>query len=114
MRAAGLAVTDVAGVTGFPEMLDGRVEDAPPADRGRRLADWRNPDHRAQLAAALIDPFELVVVNLYRFAEAAARPGIALDELIEEIDIGGPTFVRAAAKNSQRGDRERAGGIRRT
>ena len=91
-------MTDVSAVTGFPEMLDGRVKTY---IRGPRRRAWRlaNADHRAQLAAATIEPFELVVVNLYRFAEAAARPGIEMDELIEEIDIGGPTLVRAAAKN---------------
>jgi phosphoribosylaminoimidazolecarboxamide formyltransferase/IMP cyclohydrolase len=99
LRDAGLPVTDVAAVTGFPEMLDGRVKTLHPRVHGGVLGDWRNVDHRAQLVAALIEPFELVVVNLYRFAEAAARPGIGIDELIEEIDVGGPTLVRAAAKN---------------
>jgi phosphoribosylaminoimidazolecarboxamide formyltransferase/IMP cyclohydrolase len=99
LRAAGLEVTDVATVTGFPEMLDGRVKTLHPRVAGGVLADLRSADHRAQLAMAAIEPFELVVVNLYRFAEAAARDGIELDELIEEIDIGGPTLVRAAAKN---------------
>jgi phosphoribosylaminoimidazolecarboxamide formyltransferase/IMP cyclohydrolase len=99
LRSADLAVTDVAAVTGVPEMLDGRVKTLHPRIAGGILADWRNADHRAQLAAAAIEPFELIVVNLYRFAEAAAKPGIGLDELIEEIDIGGPTLVRAAAKN---------------
>jgi phosphoribosylaminoimidazolecarboxamide formyltransferase/IMP cyclohydrolase len=99
LRDAGLPVTDVSAVTGFAEMLDGRVKTLHPRIHGGVLGDWRNADHRAQLAAAMIEPFELVVVNLYRFAEAAARPGIGMDELIEEIDIGGPTLVRAAAKN---------------
>ncbi len=99
LREAGLAVTDVADVTGFPEMLDGRVKTLHPHIAAGVLADARSDDHRRQLAAAMIDPFELVVVNLYPFAEAAAREGIGDDELIEEIDIGGPTLVRAAAKN---------------
>jgi phosphoribosylaminoimidazolecarboxamide formyltransferase/IMP cyclohydrolase len=99
LRDAGLPVTDVAGVTGFPEMLDGRVKTLHPRVHGGILADLRRDDHRAQLDAAGIDPFELVVVNLYPFAEAAAKPGLGLDELIEEIDIGGPSLVRAAAKN---------------
>ncbi|HWH23491.1 MAG TPA: bifunctional phosphoribosylaminoimidazolecarboxamide formyltransferase/IMP cyclohydrolase, partial [Candidatus Limnocylindria bacterium] len=99
LRAAGLAVTDVAAVTGFPEMLDGRVKTLHPRIEAGVLADLRRADHRAQLAAAAIEPFEIVVVNLYRFADAAARPGIEIDELVEEIDIGGPTLVRAAAKN---------------
>ena len=99
LRDAGLAVTDVASVTGVPEMLDGRVKTLHPRIAAGVLADQRNAEHRAQLAAAGIEPFELIVVNLYRFADAAARPGVAEDELIEEIDIGGPTLVRAAAKN---------------
>ena len=99
LREAGLDVADVADVTGFPEMLDGRVKTLHPRIAAGVLADLRSEDHRAQLAAAFIEPFELVVVNLYRFADAAAREGISDDELIEEIDIGGPTLVRAAAKN---------------
>jgi phosphoribosylaminoimidazolecarboxamide formyltransferase/IMP cyclohydrolase len=92
-------VTDVADVTGFPEMLDGRVKTLHPRIAAGVLADQRLEEHREQLAAAQIEPFELVVVNLYPFAEAAAREGITEDELIEQIDIGGPTLVRAAAKN---------------
>ena len=99
LREAGLEVTDVAALTGVPEMLDGRVKTLHPSIAGGVLADLRRPDHRAQLVRAAIEPFELVVVNLYPFAEAAARPGVTLDELVEEIDIGGPTLVRAAAKN---------------
>ena len=99
LREAGLPVTDVAAVTGFPEMLDGRVKTLHPRVHGGILADRRLPAHRHQLLAAAIAPFELVVVNLYPFAAAAERPGIALDELVEEIDIGGPSMVRAAAKN---------------
>jgi phosphoribosylaminoimidazolecarboxamide formyltransferase/IMP cyclohydrolase len=100
LREAGLGVTDVAEVTGFPEMLDGRVKTLHPRISAGVLADLRLADHRAQLAAAAIEPFELVVVNLYPFAETAARAGIGEDELIEQIDIGGPTLVRAAAKNN--------------
>ena len=92
-------MTDVAAVTGFPEMLDGRVKTLHPRVHGGILADRRLAEHRRQLAAAAIAPFELVVVNLYPFAAAAERPGISLDELVEEIDIGGPSMVRAAAKN---------------
>jgi len=99
LREAGLAVTDVAEVTGFPEMLDGRVKTLHPRIAAGVLADLRSDEHREQLAAAEIQPFELVVVNLYPFAEAAARSDATLDELIEQIDIGGPTLVRAAAKN---------------
>jgi phosphoribosylaminoimidazolecarboxamide formyltransferase/IMP cyclohydrolase len=99
LREAGLPVTDVAAVTGAPEMLDGRVKTLHPRIHAGILADRRLADHRRQLVAAAIAPFELVVVNLYPFAAAAERPGIGLDELVEEIDIGGPSMVRAAAKN---------------
>ncbi len=99
LRSAGLPVTDVAAVTGFPEMLDGRVKTLHPRVHGGLLADRRLASHREQLAAAAIEPFDLVVVNLYPFAEAASRPGISFDALVEEIDIGGPSMVRAAAKN---------------
>jgi phosphoribosylaminoimidazolecarboxamide formyltransferase/IMP cyclohydrolase len=99
LRTAGLPVTDVASVTGFPEMLDGRVKTLHPRVHAGILADRRVTAHREQLAAAAIDPFELVVVNLYPFAAAAERPGISFDDLVEEIDIGGPSMVRAAAKN---------------
>lgn len=99
LREAGLPVTDVAAVTGFPEMLDGRVKTLHPRIHAGILADRRTASHREQLAAAGIAPFELVVVNLYPFEAAAERPGIALDALVEEIDIGGPSLVRAAAKN---------------
>jgi phosphoribosylaminoimidazolecarboxamide formyltransferase/IMP cyclohydrolase len=99
LRAGGLPVTDVAAVTGFPEMLDGRVKTLHPRVHGGILANRRLADHRRQLLAAGIAPFELVVVNLYPFGAAAERPGITLDELIEEIDVGGPSMVRAAAKN---------------
>ena len=99
LRAAGLPVTDVAAVTGFPEMLDGRVKTLHPRVHGGILADRRLASHREQLAEAAIEPFDLVVVNLYPFAAAAEKPGISFDDLVEEIDIGGPSMVRAAAKN---------------
>jgi phosphoribosylaminoimidazolecarboxamide formyltransferase/IMP cyclohydrolase len=99
LRDAGLPVTDVAAVTGFPEMLDGRVKTLHPRVHGGILADRRLPAHREAIIVAAIAPFELVVVNLYPFAAAAERPGVTLDELVEEIDIGGPSMVRAAAKN---------------
>jgi phosphoribosylaminoimidazolecarboxamide formyltransferase/IMP cyclohydrolase len=99
LRDAGLPVTDVAAVTGSPEMLDGRVKTLHPRVHAGLLADRRLADHRQQLLGAGIAPFDLVVVNLYPFAAALERPGISVDELIEEIDIGGPSMVRAAAKN---------------
>ena len=99
LRDAGLPVTDVAAVTGFPEMLDGRVKTLHPRVHAGILADQRLVAHREALALAAISPFEVVVVNLYPFAAAADRDGIELDALVEEIDIGGPSMVRAAAKN---------------
>jgi phosphoribosylaminoimidazolecarboxamide formyltransferase/IMP cyclohydrolase len=99
MREAGIEVRDVAEVTGAPEMLDGRVKTLHPRIHAGILADQSDPSHRRQLAEQGIAPFSLVVVNLYRFEEASARPDISDDELIEEIDIGGPSMVRAAAKN---------------
>ncbi len=99
LREAGLPVTDVAAVTGFPEMLDGRVKTLHPRVHAGLLADRRRPDHRQALIGAGIAPFDLVVVNLYPFAEAARKPGLSFDDLVEEIDIGGPSMVRAAAKN---------------
>jgi len=99
LRAAGLPVTDVAEVTGAPEMLDGRVKTLHPRIHAGVLANLADPSHREQLAELGIDPFSLVVVNLYRFEEAAAKGDLDDPDLIEEIDIGGPTLVRAAAKN---------------
>ena len=99
LRDAGLPVTDVAAVTGSPEMLEGRVKTLHPRIHAGILADRRLADHRHQVLAAGIAPFEIIVSNLYPFSEALERPGITIDELIEEIDIGGPSMVRAAAKN---------------
>jgi phosphoribosylaminoimidazolecarboxamide formyltransferase / IMP cyclohydrolase len=99
LRDAGLPVTDVAAVTGFPEMLDGRVKTLHPRVHAGLLADLRRADHREAIISAGIAPFELVVTNLYPFSAAARRPGLSFDALVEEIDIGGPSMVRAAAKN---------------
>ena len=98
IRDAGIAVTEVEAVTGFPEMLDGRVKTLHPRVHGGILADQRLESHRDQLAEHDIAPFDLVVVNLYPFAETVAAGG-TFDEIIEKIDVGGPTMVRAAAKN---------------
>ena len=98
LREAGLEVTPVEEVTGFPEMLDGRVKTLHPRIHGGLLADTRKPEHLAQLAEHGIEPFDLVVVNLYPFRETVAS-GAGDDEVIEKIDIGGPAMVRAAAKN---------------
>ncbi|MCL4813867.1 MAG: bifunctional phosphoribosylaminoimidazolecarboxamide formyltransferase/IMP cyclohydrolase [Vicinamibacteraceae bacterium] len=99
LSEAGLAVTGIAEVTGFPEMLDGRVKTLHPRVHGGILARRHRPDDMAAIAAHDITPIDLVVVNLYPFAAAAANPATTVDDLIEEIDIGGPSLVRAAAKN---------------
>ncbi|RUQ98951.1 bifunctional phosphoribosylaminoimidazolecarboxamide formyltransferase/IMP cyclohydrolase [Labedella endophytica] len=98
IREAGHAVTDVATVTGFPESLDGRVKTLHPNVHAGLLADLRLESHEEQLAELAIEPFELVVVNLYPFSETVAS-GAARDDIVEQIDIGGPAMVRAAAKN---------------
>ena len=95
---AGIPVTPVEQVTGFPECLDGRVKTLHPAVHAGILADRRKPEHVAQLAELGITPFDLVVVNLYPFTETVAS-GASPDECVEQIDIGGPAMVRAAAKN---------------
>ena len=99
LRTAGLAVTDVADVTRFPEMLDGRVKTLHPAVHGGLLARRDLPEHMAAIAAHGIAPIDLVCVNLYPFVRTAETPGIAPDEVIEQIDIGGPSMLRSAAKN---------------
>ncbi|MDT7544586.1 MAG: phosphoribosylaminoimidazolecarboxamide formyltransferase / cyclohydrolase [Actinomycetota bacterium] len=98
LRDAGIAVTPVDELTGFPECLDGRVKTLHPAVHAGILADRRLDDHVKQLAELGIEPFDLVVVNLYPFTETVAS-GADQDECVEQIDIGGPTMVRAAAKN---------------
>ncbi|TDT34188.1 bifunctional phosphoribosylaminoimidazolecarboxamide formyltransferase/IMP cyclohydrolase [Naumannella halotolerans] len=98
LAAAGLQVTEVEQVTGSPEMLDGRVKTLHPAIHGGILADQRRPEHLAQLEELGIAPFDLVVSNLYPFAETVAS-GAAPAQVIEQIDIGGPAMVRASAKN---------------
>jgi phosphoribosylaminoimidazolecarboxamide formyltransferase/IMP cyclohydrolase len=95
---AGIPVTPVEQVTGFPECLDGRVKTLHPAVHAGILADRRRPEHVAQLDELGIAPFDLVVVNLYPFTETVAS-GATPDECVEQIDIGGPAMVRAAAKN---------------
>lgn len=95
---AGVPVTAVGDVTGFPECLDGRVKTLHPGIHGGLLADLRKDDHRRQLEDLGIAPFELVVVNLYPFTQTVAS-GASPDECIEQIDIGGPAMVRASAKN---------------
>ena len=95
----GAAVTEVADYTGFPEMLDGRVKTLHPRLHAGILARRDSPGHLAAIRAAGIDPIDLVVVNLYPFAQTVARPGATLAEAVENIDIGGPSMLRAGAKN---------------
>ena len=99
LREAGISVTDVAQVTGMPEMLDGRVKTLHPAIHGGILARRDNEAHRQALAKLSIGFIDLVVVNLYAFEEVALRPQASFDDLIENIDIGGPSMIRSAAKN---------------
>jgi phosphoribosylaminoimidazolecarboxamide formyltransferase/IMP cyclohydrolase len=98
---AGLAVLNVSDVTGFPEMMDGRVKTLHPKIHGGILARRSHADDVAAAAAHGIGLVDLVCVNLYPFVQTAAKPGIAFADLIEQIDIGGPSLVRAAAKNFQ-------------
>ncbi len=101
LRGAGLEVQDVSELTGFPEMLDGRVKTIHPRVAAGVLARRGVPEHMEALDHHNIPLIDMVVVNLYDFAAAAARPGATIEELIENIDIGGPTMIRAAAKNYQ-------------
>ena len=101
IRNAGLPVTEIGDYTGFPEMLDGRVKTLHPKVHGGILARRDLPEHAAALEAHAIPTIDLVVVNLYPFRETVAREGCTLEDAIENIDIGGPTMVRAAAKNWQ-------------
>jgi phosphoribosylaminoimidazolecarboxamide formyltransferase/IMP cyclohydrolase len=99
LREAGLAVQDISELTGFPEMLDGRVKTLHPLVHGGLLYIRGNAEHEAAVAAHGIQPIDMVVVNLYAFEKTAAQPGVAFGHLIENIDIGGPSMVRSAAKN---------------
>ncbi len=99
LTEASLAVRDIAEVTGFPEILDGRVKTLHPKIHGGLLAVRDNPQHTAAITAQGIEPIDLVVCNLYPFEQTVARPGVTPEEVIENIDIGGPSMVRSAAKN---------------
>jgi phosphoribosylaminoimidazolecarboxamide formyltransferase/IMP cyclohydrolase len=99
LEQAGLPVLSVSTVTGFPEMLDGRVKTLHPSVHGGILARRSRPDDLAAIARHDIAPIDVVAVNLYPFVKAAQNPATPFDDLIEEIDIGGPSLVRAAAKN---------------
>ena len=99
LRESGVNVKDISELTGFPEMLDGRVKTLHPKVHGGILHRREDPKHVAAVAEHGIAPIDMVVVNLYAFEKTAAKPGVAFEELIENIDIGGPSMIRSAAKN---------------
>ena len=99
LRERGLAVRDISEITGFPEMLDGRVKTLHPKVHGGLLGRRRLPDHVEQMKRHGIDPIDVVIVNLYPFEATVNKPGCTFDEAIEHIDIGGPSMLRSAAKN---------------
>src|SRR5262245_39159188 len=99
LRKAGLEVKDVADVTGFPEILDGRVKTLHPGVHGGLLARRDLPEHMAAIKEHKITPIDMVVVNLYPFRETAARKDVSREDVVEQIDIGGPSMLRSAAKN---------------
>src|SRR5712691_4440064 len=101
LRESGIPVQDIAELTGFPEMLDGRVKTLHPKVHGGILHRRENPKHRSAIAEHGIQPIDMVVVNLYAFEKTAAKPDVHFEELIENIDIGGPSMIRSAAKNFQ-------------
>ena len=101
MRDNGIAVTDVSEFTGFPEMLDGRVKTLHPLVHGGILNQRENVDHQKQCREHGIKPIDIVAVNLYAFEKTVADPDCSLGDAIENIDIGGPTLLRASAKNFQ-------------
>ncbi len=99
LREGGIQVMDISEYTGFPEMMDGRVKTLHPKVHGGLLGLRDNPDHVKMMAAHGITPIDMVVVNLYQFEKTVARPGVTLEEAIENIDIGGPSMLRSSAKN---------------
>ena len=99
LKLNGVVVTEVADYTGFPEMMEGRVKTLHPKIHGGILARRDKAEHVASMRDHGIEGIDMVVVNLYPFAKTVARPGCSMDEAIENIDIGGPAMVRAAAKN---------------
>ncbi len=101
LRDSGIAVKDISELTGFPEMLDGRVKTLHPKVHGGILHRRENAAHRAAVAEHGIPAIDMVVVNLYAFEKTAAKPGVDFEEIIENIDIGGPSMIRSAAKNFQ-------------
>src|ERR1700704_5658771 len=99
LRDSGIAVKDISELTGFPEMMDGRVKTLHPKVHGGILHVRNNPQHLAAAREHGIQPIDIVVVNLYAFEKTASKLGVHFDEIIENIDIGGPSMVRSAAKN---------------
>jgi len=99
LHDAGIEVRDVSDVTGFPEMMDGRVKTLHPKIHGALLGIRDNPDHESAMHEHDIEPIDLVVINLYPFRETIKRAGVTLEEAVEQIDIGGPAMIRSAAKN---------------
>ena len=101
LRDSGIAVKDISELTGFPEMLDGRVKTLHPMVHGGILHRREDSGHRAAVAEHGIPAIDMVVVNLYAFEKTAAKPGVQFEEVVENIDIGGPSMIRSAAKNFQ-------------
>ncbi len=99
LREGGVLVTDISSYTGFPEMMDGRVKTLHPKVHGGLLGLRDNPEHVKVMAEHGIEGIDLVVVNLYQFQKTVSRDGVTLEEAIENIDIGGPSMLRSAAKN---------------
>lgn len=99
LKEAGIPVTEVSEYTGFPEMMDGRIKTLHPKIHGALLGNRDEEQHVSQMKRHGIEPIDLVVVNLYPFEETVAKPDCSLTEAIENIDIGGPTMLRSAAKN---------------
>src|SRR6476660_4453673 len=103
LRDSDIRVKDISELTGIPEMLDGRVKTLHPKVHGGILHRRENASHRTAVAEHGIEPIDMVVVNLYAFEKTAAKPNVHFEELIENIDIGGPSMIRSAAKNFQDG-----------
>ena len=101
LEEAGLKPIGISEVTGFPEILDGRVKTLHPKVHGGLLSVRTNPDHMKQIQELGIDPIDMVVVNLYPFKQTVQKPGVSHEEIIENIDIGGPSMLRSASKNYQ-------------
>src|SRR3989441_11017590 len=99
LRDSGISVKDISDLTGFPEMLDGRVKTLHPKVHGGILHRREDPSHRAAVAEHGIAAIDMVVVNLYAFEKTAAKPDVQFEALVENIDIGGPSMIRSAAKN---------------